>query len=54
MSRYACVAEQKAAGFAVATACEIADVSTSGFMTGLDARLAKRPWVRSPRPSWSR
>ena len=31
MSRYACVADQKAAGFPVTTACEIADVSTSGF-----------------------
>ena len=31
MSRYACVADQKAAGFPVTTACEIAEVSTSGF-----------------------
>ena len=31
MSRYACVADQKAAGFPVTTACEIAGVSTSGF-----------------------
>ena len=31
MSRYACVADQKAAGFPVTMACEIADVSTSGF-----------------------
>ena len=31
MSRYACVVDQKAAGFPVTTACEIADVSTSGF-----------------------
>lgn len=31
MSRYACVADQKAAGFPVTMACEIAEVSTSGF-----------------------
>lgn len=31
MSRYACVADQKAAGFPVTTACQAADVSTSGF-----------------------
>ena len=31
MSRYTCVADQKAAGFPVTMACEIADVSTSGF-----------------------
>ena len=31
MSRYACVADQKAAGFPVTKACEVADVSTSGF-----------------------
>ena len=31
MSRYACVADQKAAGFPVTTACEVAEVSTSGF-----------------------
>ena len=31
MSRYACVADQKAAGFPVTTACEYAGVSTSGF-----------------------
>ena len=31
MSRYACVADQKAAGFPVAMACEVADVSRSGF-----------------------
>ena len=31
MSRYACVADQKAAGFPVNKACEIAEVSTSGF-----------------------
>ena len=31
MSRYACVADQKAAGFPVTKACEIAEVSTSGF-----------------------
>ena len=31
MSRYECVADQKAAGFPVTKACEIAEVSTSGF-----------------------
>ncbi len=31
MSRYACVADQKAAGFPVTKACEVVDVSTSGF-----------------------
>ena len=31
MSRYACVADQKAAGFPVTTACEVAGVSTSAF-----------------------
>ncbi len=31
MSRYECVADQKAAGFPVTTACQAAEVSTSGF-----------------------
>jgi transposase InsO family protein len=31
VSRYACVADQKAAGFPVTKACEVAGVSTSGF-----------------------
>jgi transposase InsO family protein len=31
VSRFACVADQKAAGFPVTKACEIAEVSTSGF-----------------------
>ena len=31
MSRYECVADQKAAGFPVTTACEVVEVSTSGF-----------------------
>ncbi len=31
MSRYTCVADQKAAGFPVTKACEVVDVSTSGF-----------------------
>lgn len=31
MSRYACVADQKAAGFPVTKACEVVEVSTSGF-----------------------
>ena len=31
MSRYECVADQKAAGFPVTKACEVVEVSTSGF-----------------------
>jgi transposase InsO family protein len=31
VSRYTCVADQKAAGFPVTKACEVAEVSTSGF-----------------------
>ncbi len=31
MSRYACVVDQRAAGFPVTKACEIVEVSTSGF-----------------------
>jgi len=31
VSRYECVADQKAAGFPVTTACQVAQVSTSGF-----------------------
>jgi hypothetical protein len=31
VSRYECVADQKAAGFPVTKACETAEVSTSGF-----------------------
>jgi len=31
VSRYECVADQKAAGFPVIKACEVAEVSTSGF-----------------------
>jgi hypothetical protein len=31
VSRYECVADQKAAGFPVNKACEVAEVSTSGF-----------------------
>ena len=31
MSRYECVADQKAAGFPVIKACEVVEVSTSGF-----------------------
>jgi putative transposase len=31
VSRYACVADQKAAGFPVTAACAVAEVSTSGF-----------------------
>jgi len=45
VSRYACVADQKAAGFPVTTACEIADVSTSGFYDWCN-REAAPPTVR--------
>ena len=31
MTRYRCVDDQKAAGFPVTKACEVVDVSTSGF-----------------------
>jgi len=31
VNRYTCVVDQKAAGFPVTKACEVADVSTSGF-----------------------
>ena len=40
MSRYACVADQKAAGFPVTKTCEIAEVSTSGFYDGLKREAA--------------
>lgn len=45
MSRYECVADQKAAGFPVNKACEVADVSTSGFYDWC-AREAAPPTVR--------
>lgn len=45
MSRYACVADQKAAGFPVTKACEIAEVSTSGFY-GWCRRQAAPPTER--------
>ena len=53
MSRYACVADQKAAGFAITKACELADVSTSGFYDWR-ARESAGPNVKSRRPTWSR
>lgn len=40
MSRYRCVADQKAAGFPVSTACEAAGVSTSGFYDWVDRCVA--------------
>ena len=40
MSRYACVADQKAAGFPVTAACEVAEVSTSGFYDWLKREAA--------------
>jgi transposase InsO family protein len=40
VSRYACVADQKAAGFPVTKTCEIAEVSTSGFYDGLKREAA--------------
>ena len=55
MSRYECVADQKAAGFPVTKACEVAEVSTSGFYDwSKRARLRHRPSERSPRHSWWR
>ncbi len=40
MSRYECVADQKAAGFPVNKACEVAEVSTSGFYDWRTRELA--------------
>lgn len=40
MSRYECVADQKAAGFPVNKACEVAEVSTSGFYDWCTRELA--------------
>ncbi len=45
MSRYACVVDQKAAGFPVTTACEVVEVSTSGFYDWC-ARAAAGPTER--------
>jgi hypothetical protein len=45
VSRYACVAAQEAAGFPVTAACEIAEVSTSGFYDWA-AREAAEPTAR--------
>jgi putative transposase len=45
VSRYACVADQKAAGFPVTMACEVAEVSTSGFYDWC-AREAAGPTAR--------
>lgn len=45
MSRYSCVADQKAAGFPVTKACEAAAVSTSGFYDWC-ARSAAGPTER--------
>ena len=45
MSRYACVADQKAAGFPVTAACKVAGVSTSGFYDWC-AREVAPPTVR--------
>ena len=45
MSRYTCVADQKAAGFPVTQACKIAEVSTSGFYDW-SARAAAEPTER--------
>jgi transposase InsO family protein len=45
VSRYACVADQKAAGFPVTKACEVAEVSTSGFYDWC-ARSAAEPTER--------
>jgi len=40
VSRFACVADQKAAGFPVTKACEVAGVSTSGFYDWCDRQAA--------------
>ena len=45
MSRYACVVDQKAAGFPVTAACEVVEVSTSGFYDWC-AREAAEPTER--------
>jgi transposase InsO family protein len=45
VSRYACVADQKAAGFPVTAACKVAGVSTSGFYDWC-AREVAPPTVR--------
>ena len=50
MSRYECVAHQKAAGFPVTTACDVAEVSTSGFYDWCNREAASQPRVRSRRP----
>ena len=53
MSRYACVVDQKAAGFPVTTACEIAEVSTSGFYGWCQREAApptERELAEEPRP----
>jgi putative transposase len=45
VSRYECVADQKAAGFPVTRACEAVEVSTSGFYDWC-AREAAEPTER--------
>ncbi len=45
MSRYECVADQKVAGFPVTKACEVVEVSTSGFYDWC-AREAAEPTER--------
>ena len=47
MSRYACVDDQKAAGFPVTAACEAAGVSTSGYYDWCERPAA----VPSDRPA---
>lgn len=50
MSRYACVAAQKAAGFPVTAACEVAEVS--GFVgPASPGRAARRHRSRAPCPA---
>jgi len=46
VSRYACVADQKAAGFPVTTACEVAGVSTTAFYNWA-ARSTAEPTERA-------
>ncbi len=44
MSRYACVDDQKSAGFPVTAACEVAEVSMSGFYEWCN-RTAAQPML---------
>ena len=54
MTRYACVGDQKAAGFPVTAACEAVEVSTSGYYADANEKLPGRPWRSSPKRTWWR